>query len=61
MTARCKFPVKRKEAIRPRKLTLALLAAAACLGPLAAWAQTQIYDSKTHTWVDYDKKKARQY
>lgn len=60
MTASCKSPVKTKEVKRPRKLALALLAVA-CFGPLAAWAQTQIYDSKTHTWVNYDKKKARQY
>ncbi|MDM9625619.1 L,D-transpeptidase [Rhizobium sp. S152] len=37
------------------------MAAVAVLGPIVALAQTQIYDPKTRTWVDYDKKKARQY
>jgi len=44
-----------------RKLGAAVLAAALCLGPLAALAQTQIYDARTKKWVNYDKKKARQY
>ncbi|MGO4619623.1 L,D-transpeptidase [Ensifer sp. 2YAB10] len=44
-----------------RKLGVAVLAAALTLGPLAAWAQTQIYDARTKKWVNYDKKKARQY
>jgi lipoprotein-anchoring transpeptidase ErfK/SrfK len=44
-----------------RRIGLFSLAAAACLGPLVAFAQTQIYDAKTRTWVDYDNKKARQY
>ncbi|KQZ58261.1 L,D-transpeptidase [Ensifer sp. Root558] len=44
-----------------RRLGVAVLAAALTLGPLAAWAQTQIYDARTKKWVNYDKKKARQY
>ncbi|WP_155947899.1 L,D-transpeptidase [Rhizobium sp. 2MFCol3.1] len=31
------------------------------LAPVIVLAQTQIYDAKTRTWVDYDNKKARQY
>ncbi|WP_087000053.1 L,D-transpeptidase [Rhizobium sullae] len=46
---------------RPRRIGAFVLAAAVCLGPLVVLAQTQIYDSKTHKWVDFDKKKARQY
>jgi len=61
MMARDELPAKAKKTRRARKLTAALIAAGVCIGPLAAWAQTQIYDSKTHTWVNYDKKKARQY
>ncbi|MDI7863626.1 L,D-transpeptidase [Rhizobiaceae bacterium n13] len=39
-----------------------MLAAMVALGPLAAYAAgTQIYDSKTKKWVDYDSRKARQY
>ncbi|MBK5570421.1 MAG: L,D-transpeptidase, partial [Ensifer sp. SSB1] len=37
-----------------RKLGVAVLAAALALGPLAAWAQTQIYDARTKKWVNYD-------
>src|SRR5262245_23911813 len=44
-----------------RKIVAALLAAGMALGPAAALAQTQIYDAKTRKWVDYDRKKARQY
>ena len=46
---------------RARKLGLVMLAAGVCLGPLVALAQTQIYDARTKKWVNYDKKKARQY
>ncbi|TCL71825.1 lipoprotein-anchoring transpeptidase ErfK/SrfK [Rhizobium sp. BK251] len=47
---------------RGRKLLLALMAATLALGvPAALYAQTQIYDAKTRKWVDYDRKKARQY
>jgi lipoprotein-anchoring transpeptidase ErfK/SrfK len=44
-----------------RRVGVLALVATACLGPLVALAQTQIYDAKTRTWVDYDNKKARQY
>lgn len=44
-----------------RKFGKALLLLGLCLVPLAALAQTQIYDSKTKKWVNYDKRKARQY
>lgn len=44
-----------------RKVGLIMLAAGLCLGPLAALAATQIYDARTKKWVDYDKRKARQY
>jgi lipoprotein-anchoring transpeptidase ErfK/SrfK len=37
------------------------VAAALLLAPVIVLAQTQIYDAKTRTWVDYDNKKARQY
>ncbi len=37
------------------------MAAALLLAPVIVLAQTQIYDAKTRTWVDYDNKKARQY
>jgi lipoprotein-anchoring transpeptidase ErfK/SrfK len=40
---------------------LAFGAAALLFAPVIVLAQTQIYDAKTRTWVDYDAKKARQY
>ncbi len=40
---------------------LPVAAAAMLLAPVIVLAQTQIYDAKTRTWVDYDNKKARQY
>jgi lipoprotein-anchoring transpeptidase ErfK/SrfK len=40
---------------------LPVAAAAVLLAPIVVLAQTQIYDAKTRTWVDYDNKKARQY
>ncbi|WP_112944220.1 MULTISPECIES: L,D-transpeptidase [unclassified Rhizobium] len=40
---------------------LPVVAAALLLAPVIVLAQTQIYDAKTRTWVDYDNKKARQY
>ncbi len=40
---------------------LPFAAAALLLAPVIVLAQTQIYDAKTRTWVDYDSKKARQY
>ncbi len=45
-----------------RKRFLALAAAALCIGPLVAMAaQTQIFDPRTRTWVNYDLNKAREY
>ncbi|MBB5573093.1 lipoprotein-anchoring transpeptidase ErfK/SrfK [Rhizobium paranaense] len=45
-----------------RTTAVILLAAVTGLGPLVALAaQTQIFDPRTRTWVDYDAKKARQY
>ncbi|TCU10458.1 L,D-transpeptidase [Rhizobium sullae] len=55
------FDCRQTVVARPRRIGAFFLAAAVCLGPLVALAQTQIYDSKTHKWVDFDKKKARQY
>jgi lipoprotein-anchoring transpeptidase ErfK/SrfK len=40
---------------------LPFVAAALLFAPVIGLAQTQIYDAKTRTWVDYDAKKARQY
>ena len=49
----------------PRQRKFGLIAAAALAiglsGAVAAAAQTQIFDPKTRKWVNYDKKKARQY
>jgi len=45
-----------------RNVAVMVVAAAVGLGPLVALAaQTQIFDPRTRTWVDYDVKKARQY
>ncbi|WP_246730284.1 L,D-transpeptidase [Nitratireductor mangrovi] len=45
-----------------RRLSLALVATALGLGTVAALAAgTQIFDPKTRTWIDYDRKKAHQY
>ena len=46
---------------RFRRAGAFLIAAGLCLWPLVALAQTQIYDSKTHKWVNFDKKTARKY
>ncbi len=58
MTMSQEFP---KISVGRRKFGKALLLLGFCLIPLAALAQTQIYDSKTKKWVNYDKRKARQY
>lgn len=58
MTMSQEFP---KTPVGRRKFGKALLLLGLCLVPLAALAQTQIYDSKTKKWVNYDKRKARQY
>ena len=61
MTDRFQNPDRRKF------LGLTLAAGAAALVPrpafpaVEAMAKTQIYDSRTRKWVDYDTKKARQY
>lgn len=52
---------------RRKFVTMMLTAGAAALVPMPAFpaadamAKTQIYDSKTRKWVNYDSKKARQY
>lgn len=53
---------QRGTAARIRATTTLLLGAAVLFAPLPAHAAgTQIYDPKTRMWVDYDKRKARQY